>query len=870
MALTDPIALLERTDKWYLGNGGMLLYAPPFPQHLDTPGFWDECHFGDIAVPRLLCVSFAIQPGSPDAPSGRSTKQASTAAASNAPARGVPATQPGNMYAAPTELFPVLQDWRWWPDRIEARYSLMLRGGLGLAQQADLHLALCETRRIGPDGTLYCAIRLEPQPGFTPAALHVVAWTLRQKGSGERADSHGGFAWDGQALSYTQNCASRAHARGVAAKQLRIAFSGSSKPTSVQATPAHGASLQPRLAFTPLWDSLKAGRLSGEINGANVLGSLTYAGLHWRAELKRQPWELGLSVSVRDPQAGSRPLPGAQTPAAGVQQSPAQVDPAAAWREFLALVPHFECSDELLTRYYWYRWYGLRLNALPAGGKYVAPAVTEGIAYFRGVITYSLMCHIEECKWLADPGLAQGCLRNHIAHQAKSGHFPGHIYVNHVNDQGFYHTDVGGSVAALLLHHPDQAFRAEISGPLAQLLRYYTAQRDPEGLSLYDVWDQFETGQEFTSRYFHADKKADSYGWEHKLRLKGVDVTYYVFRLAALLRELAQARGDAKQVRLLAELCERIKGAVRQLLWDGGRKFYFDYGVKQKQRSPYWAAVGFYPILGGLGSSEQARAAGRHLLPEAEGGSGKFTAPWPTPTVPVDDKHFAADPMWRGERANCPWNGRVWPMVNSHIVDVLGELAEQEPELYRPQLARYLRRFVELMHFDAVGRTAAFANSLTRRPAVSASAERQSRAISTGSPSAAPGITDTAVRPTGNKDFSRPNCFEHYHPFDGTACEYRGIDDYMHSHVVNPILKYAAGVRLRQAGPGLDKARLVVDPYPFGFSHLLLLNCHVHGHRLDACFNRDRQGRESPGYRIYLDGRLAFRALTITPWEAEL
>ena len=52
MALIDPLALLERPDKWYLGNAGMLLYAPPFPQHLDVPGFWDECHFGALAVPR--------------------------------------------------------------------------------------------------------------------------------------------------------------------------------------------------------------------------------------------------------------------------------------------------------------------------------------------------------------------------------------------------------------------------------------------------------------------------------------------------------------------------------------------------------------------------------------------------------------------------------------------------------------------------------------------------------------------------------------------------------------------------------------------------------------------------------------------------
>ncbi len=127
-------------------------------------------------------------------------------------------------------------------------------------------------------------------------------------------------------------------------------------------------------------------------------------------------------------------------------------------------------------------------------------------------------------------------------------------------------------MAALLLHHPDAAFRAEIATPLAKLLGYYTGQRDTEALSLYDVWDQFETGQEFTSRYFHADKKADLYGWEHKLQAQGRGRD--VLRLpagGAAARAGAGARATQSEVRQLAELCERIKGAVRQLLWDAER-----------------------------------------------------------------------------------------------------------------------------------------------------------------------------------------------------------------------------------------------------------------------------------------------------------
>lgn len=836
MPLIDPIELLTRDDKWYLGNGGLLIYAPPFPQYLRTPGFWDECHFGDLAVPRLLCLSFALElpPGHAGLNALDGKERSKAEPAGGRKAAGKTAAPAGGTVLM--ELEAHLNTWQWYPDRIEARHYLVRRDGLGYKQQYGQRLFLNETRRIAPDGTLSCELSFEAMTDLPPATLHIVAWTARQKGavaagtSGERSDSHRDFSWDGSVLSYTQAVSSRSHARGVQALPLTIRMQGSRKPASVQVTPSHAASLQPRLSYTPLWDELKQGRLSGEVVGDNVLGSVVYAGLHWRFPVSAAATpKLSVYVNVAAAKhGGSTPAP---STAAGSASASPTAAPAQAWREFLSLVPHFECSDEMLTRYYWYRWYGLRLNSVARGGNYIAPAVAEGIAYFRGVISYSLMCHVQECKWLADPALARGCLQNHLAYQTRAGHLSGHIYLNYVNDRGFYHTDVGGAAAALLQHHPDADFANSLRRPLARLLHYYTSERDTEGLGLFDVRDQYETGQEFSSRYFLSDKRADLYGWEHKLKLKGVDVTHYVYRLACYLREDARARADKAALRNYGLLAEKIRSAVQEHLWDESASFYFDYSAEHRKRSPYWVAVGFYPLLSDLATPDQALAASRHLQ-EHE----RFAAAWPTPTVATDDPYFAADPRWRGERANCPWNGRVWPMVNSHIVDVLGQLAELDPPRFRPQLAQYLRRFVEMMHYERFN-----------APTVGAA----------GGAGALPA-----------KDFTRPNCFEHYHPLDGTACEYRGIDDYMHSEVVNPILKYAAGVRLEAAEGG--QTRLIVDPFPFGFTHLLLTNCSVHGHRLDVCFNRDRRGAAAKGYSVYLDGKVVWKGTAPTRWEAVL
>jgi len=117
--------------------------------------------------------------------------------------------------------------------------------------------------------------------------------------------------------------------------------------------------------------------------------------------------------------------------------------------------------------------------------------------------------------------------------------------------------------------------------------------------------------------------------------------------------------------------------------------------------------------------------------------------------------------------------------------------------------------------------------------------------------------------PGPRKDLTRPNCFEHYHPYDGTACEYRGIDDYMHSWVADLVLKYAAGVRFTDG-------KLVVDPMPFGLDWFVLKDCRVAGRRIDVCWNRTLDGGEARGFSVLLDGAEVHSSAAPVPVEVEL
>src|SRR5439155_5020108 len=170
--------------------------------------------------------------------------------------------------------------------------------------------------------------------------------------------------------------------------------------------------------------------------------------------------------------------------------------------------------------------------------------------------------------------------------------------------------------------------------------------------------------------------------------------------------------------------------------------------------SPYKAAVGFYPFLCDIASKEHLPAIYKHLLNPEE-----FWTEYPVPASSLDDPFFSAEAEWKGKRMSCPWNGRVWPMTNSHVAEALARAALTLDASLKPHAADLIHRFIKLMFFDG--------------------------------------------------DPERPNCFEHYNPSPGAPSAYRGIDDYQHSWVIDLMVKYLVGLQPN----GSDT--LVLDPLPF-------------------------------------------------------
>jgi hypothetical protein len=285
---------------------------------------------------------------------------------------------------------------------------------------------------------------------------------------------------------------------------------------------------------------------------------------------------------------------------------------------------------------------------------------------------------------------------------------------------------------------------------------------------MFDVVDQYETGQEYMSRYQAVDPGADAYGWENRIRLKGIDVTVYAYALFRALARLCDRLGDDLACDRWKALAARTSRAVREKMWDGSAGMFFDVDPRSGARTSVSAAVCFYPYFTDLATDAHRDGLERNLLDPA-----RFWTSYPVPSSSLDDPFFSATAEWKGKRHVCPWNGRVWPMTNSHIVEALmTQAAMPNGERYREPAAHLLLRMVRMMSFD-------------------------------GNP-------------------HRPNSFEHYNPFTAAPSAYRGIDDYQHSWLADLILRIVAGVRPHERG-------ITIDPFFCGVEMAEVTGVRVRG-----------------------------------------
>ena len=759
------IAALARDDKWFLGGLDGVVWAPPFPRWLHRPGFWDPVHVLQHEVGPGFSVAL-VGPDGRDNPLRRAT-------------RG-----PGGRELAPRG---------WQPGRLDATWS------------DERDVLVDERRQVLPGGILESSWRVPREfEGF------LVGFTAQP------ADATEGLGHTAAGVGWTRTVSDRRGQDLV----LRMELASSVSPAwrSIVVSEGHGAPEWPHSPFAedrvgapgtaatgragadhpPVIARNRAGSDALSDGGSNpderrsgwiwIAVALPLAGIdensvptirlmirlrrdaarHSAPRLSTPPVRAPSTLPASEAPPGKAPETPSGEPAKTLSGEPSETpageisgtstgdpSPCSAWESFFGGFPHFQCGDPYLDRYFDYRIYGLGLNRIEGRwGPIRHPAIAEGPEYFHVPIAYSAQCHMMEMRWRRGGREAWGSLLNFIDNQKPDGSFHGRLYPERLEGTDFYHANWGDALLAVDDMHPDQAALARCYEGLSRYARWLTAARDPKGSGMFTVTNHFETGQEYMSRYMAVDEEADVAGWRPRLRLKGIDVTVYAHQLFRALGSVArrlERPGDEAEWRQLAGRCWR---AIDERMWSSEARLFTDVDGRTGERTGVKAAVGFYPLLTGRVGGVRLDDLLDHLEDPAT-----FGTRYPLPSSSVDDPRFSAEGIWRGKRRNCPWNGRVWPMTTSHVIEGLLRCWRGGSERAGMLAADMLKRFARMMFTDG--------------------------------------------------DPARPNCFEHYNPHTGRACHFRGIDDYQHSWLLDLLARGFAGLHV-------DASGIEVRPLPDG------------------------------------------------------
>ncbi|MDI6765985.1 MAG: trehalase family glycosidase [Bacteroidota bacterium] len=726
MKRLNVLKYLERNDKWYLGGGNRLLWAPAFPVWLDYPGFWDKAHYYNYEIEPVFTWTILDEDGV------------------EIPLRGV--------------------EREWNPSKLTTRFQMLdvgYQSPKSEIRNPKSDLSFNEDKCCLPNDVLASVIKVRNKLR-KKRKIHLIAWTIQPSRPSKKNTWISDVKVEKSGINFTKHTR-HIHQSNTPLIRINCSFGLNRKMKSYSINLSEGSTSQPHWRLTPFVEKFMNGKLPNEIKlkGVNNDG-LIFMALHMSLELRVESEE---SVSIFFGAAPTRNEVKKNITTTRKMKNPIAVSEKS-WNEYFSSVPYFECSDEYLTRYYWYRWYGLKLNTIDTEeGNYKHPFVCEGIGYFRAPISYSSPCHMLENRWRHDPKLAQGSLLTFIENQRNDGGFRGYIGVNYYRQEKlgvspanggiepFYHANWGNAVRELYQIHPDKIFLKKAYNGLVKYVRYFDRERDKEKSGLYDIDNHYETGQEYMHRYLAVDPNADMDNWGKVFRLKGVDVTIYIYELKQALgwmsKELNLKNGGMDY---WINGAEKIKRAVLEKMWDPKEEMFFDLNPKTGKRTKVKAAVCFYPYFTDIVSKIHVSGLKRHLLNPKE-----FWIPYPVPSSGADDKYFSAEPEWKGKRMNCPWNGRVWPMTNSHSAEVLAQTAIRfNSKELRAKSVEFISQYIKMMFYHG--------------------------------------------------DSKRPNCFEHYNSFTGQPSIYRGVDDYQHSWVVDLIIKYVAGIRVS------DKF-IIVDPF---------------------------------------------------------
>ena len=483
---------------------------------------------------------------------------------------------------------------------------------------------------------------------------------------------------------------------------------------------------------------------------------------------------------------------------------------------FDANLPYFDCSDPWIRKLYYHRAYLSRKNMLdPRLGRLREPTQSEGRwrnDWYANVISYGAAHQIREARWLRDRKYAQGHLRTWADNEKADGVYPSHV--TSAGAAGGQYTDWITSTAwETELVHPDPAFLAGVADKLANNVRGWQKQYDPDGDGLLRVDSHWWTGMEYQPSFFYFSGYRTARDFQQPARaveLERVDLTAYNYGNARAVAQIYRRIGRPGQAGEFDALADKMAAALTARMWQPVKKFFYSLRASDGAVADVKEVIGVYPFYFGMVPwGKGYESAWSSILDPAQ-----FWTKWPVASVSRECPAYSQE-NWPGDgrRSACMWNGPTWPHANSLVLTAMARTlraTRDDPKIASPLKTSH---FWELF------------SSFTRA---------QYR----------------------NQDFQFPWTGEYY---NGDSGEWKTAErDYNHSTWLDILIPEVVGLVPR------DDDQLEIDPLvpDHALRFFLLDGVRYRGHDIAIAWDdptdgaADRYGDGRKGLDVYVDGRL--------------
>lgn len=480
------------------------------------------------------------------------------------------------------------------------------------------------------------------------------------------------------------------------------------------------------------------------------------------------------------------------------------------FEKFFTSLPKFSCSDEIINKTWFYRWYILRHNtSKPRHGYLQNTTVYEGRGHktskgepfkvsgweFSRLICLSTPLQLTDYKWCPDKEMLHDIVRGVFAQADEDGIIQS-TFTHHRGSP--FSNFLIWVVYQMYLIDGDKEFIKEMMPQMKKCvdgnIKVYGAKNDH---LQFEVKHQ-RTGKEYQPSYWYfTDFPLNGKDKSKIIPMKRMDTSVYHYLNTIGLSKMMKIVDD-ENYSYYEEFARELAKDINEKTWDEETGFYYDLHHETDEKAMVKNIVGLYPYWAEI--ADEDKQSGMDYLFDKE----CFNTGAVFSTVDKNCVAYSAIGAWMGfmrSRNSCMWNGPSWPYTNGIMLDTIGKQSKSHGHKYDKEFAEFLRKY-SLEHYKG-------------------------------------------------HDISYPYLVEQYHAVTDEAIS--DEPDYNHSYYLELIFAHVAGITLRE-----DK--VVIDPVNIGLDFFKLDDVVIRGKKISVHYAKDEEiaaeENMSKGLSVYIDGKL--------------